>query len=114
MSASGCEYGGWSLTHPGSGRLLPQVTKRKGEKYKLFWREDRADFVRLAAKFDALIVPFAAVGGDDAFDLFMVHPKLSHQISNPNWKCKLASPRRIALLHAVLAPRWRRRHGSIP
>jgi hypothetical protein len=49
-----------------------QVAKRKGEKYKLFWREDRADFVRLAAKFNALIVPFAAVGGDDAFDLFMV------------------------------------------
>ena len=46
--------------------------KRKGEKYQLFWREDRADFVRLAAKFDAIIVPFAAVGGDDAFDLFMV------------------------------------------
>jgi hypothetical protein len=48
------------------------VAKRKGEKYQLFWREDRADFVRLAAKFDAIIVPFAAVGGDDAFDLFMV------------------------------------------
>jgi len=48
------------------------VAKRKGENYQLFWREDRADFVRLAAKFDAIIVPFAAVGGDDAFDVFMV------------------------------------------
>ena len=48
------------------------MAKRKGENYQLFWREDRADFVRLAAKFDAVIVPFAAVGGDDAFDLFLV------------------------------------------
>ena len=52
--------------------LARQVAKRKSENYQLFWREDRADFVRLAAKFDAVIVPFAAVGGDDAFDLFLV------------------------------------------
>ncbi len=48
--------------------------KRRGEEYRLFWREDRADFVRLAAKYDALIVPFAAVGADDAYNLFLVSP----------------------------------------
>lgn len=49
-----------------------QVLKRRGEEYKLFWRDDRPDFVRLAAKYDALIVPFAAVGADDAYNLFLV------------------------------------------
>lgn len=49
------------------------MMKRRGEEYQLFWRDDRADFVRLAAKFDALIVPFAAVGADDAYKLFLVH-----------------------------------------
>lgn len=46
--------------------------KRRGEEYQLFWRDDRPDFVRLAAKYDALIVPFAAVGADDAYNLFLV------------------------------------------
>lgn len=47
-----------------------QVNKRKGEKYKLIWK-DKPDFVRMAAKSNALIIPFAAVGGDDAFDIAM-------------------------------------------
>ena len=51
----------------GGGR---EVVKRKGEQYKLIWKDD-VDFVRLAAKCDAIIVPFAAVGADDAFDIFL-------------------------------------------
>ena len=47
-----------------------QVNKRKGEEYRLFW-SDQPDFVRMAAKLDALIIPFAAVGGDEAFDIAM-------------------------------------------
>ena len=47
-----------------------QVNKRKGEKYQLIWK-DKPDFVRMAAKSKALIIPFAAVGGDDAFDIAM-------------------------------------------
>lgn len=49
-----------------------QVMKRRGEEYQLFWRRDRTDFVRLAAKYNAIIVPFSAVGADDAYNLFMV------------------------------------------
>lgn len=45
-----------------------QVNKRKGEEYQLLWSEE-PDFVRMAAKLDALIVPFASVGGDEAFDI---------------------------------------------
>jgi hypothetical protein len=48
------------------------VLKRRGEEYQLFWRDDRPDFVRLAAKYNALIVPFAAVGADDAYNLLLV------------------------------------------
>ncbi|KAK9823578.1 hypothetical protein WJX72_003968 [[Myrmecia] bisecta] len=53
------------LLFPGGGR---EVNKRKGEAYQLQWR-DSPDFVRLAAKLKAIIVPFAALGADDAFDL---------------------------------------------
>jgi hypothetical protein len=38
------------------------VNKRRGEEYKLLWRES-PEFVRMASKCNALIVPFAAIGG---------------------------------------------------
>jgi 1-acyl-sn-glycerol-3-phosphate acyltransferase len=55
------------LLYPGGGR---EVAKRKGEKYKLLWKDD-TDFVRLAMKCKATIVPFATVGVEDAFDILM-------------------------------------------
>lgn len=36
----------------------------QGEQYKLFW-PDRQEFVRMAARFGATIVPFGAIGEDD-------------------------------------------------
>jgi hypothetical protein len=36
----------------------------QGEEYKLFWPE-RSEFVRVASKFGAKIVPFGVVGEDD-------------------------------------------------
>lgn len=36
----------------------------QGEEYKLFWPE-QSEFVRMAARFGAKIVPFGAVGEDD-------------------------------------------------
>ena len=39
-----------------------EVNKRKGEEYQLIWK-DQPDFVRMAAKLNALVIPFAAVGG---------------------------------------------------
>ncbi|CAL8466723.1 g6259 [Coccomyxa elongata] len=53
------------LLFPGGGR---EVNKLKGQEYQLLWRE-QPDFVRMAAKLNALIIPFGAVGGDDAFHL---------------------------------------------
>eukprot|EP00877_Chromochloris_zofingiensis_P003357 jgi/Chrzof1/13021/Cz07g16210.t1 len=55
------------LLFPGGAR---EVNKRCGEEYQLFWR-DSPDFVRLAAKCDAIIIPFAAVGADDAYDVML-------------------------------------------
>jgi hypothetical protein len=44
------------------------VNKRRGQEYTLLWKET-PDFVRLAAKCGALVVPFAAVGADDAYEV---------------------------------------------
>lgn len=54
--------------HTFSGVGYLQVNKRKGEEYQLFWSEE-PDFVRMAAKLNALIIPFASVGADEAFDI---------------------------------------------
>lgn len=55
------------LLFPGGGR---EVCRRRGEEYTLHWQAN-ADFVRFAAKFDALIVPFSAVGADDAVNILL-------------------------------------------
>ena len=40
----------------------------RDEKYRVFWPE-REEFVRMAARFDAIIVPFAGVGCEDSFEI---------------------------------------------
>ncbi|XP_057437570.1 phytyl ester synthase 2, chloroplastic-like isoform X2 [Lotus japonicus] len=49
------------LLFPGGMR---EALHRKGEEYKLFWPE-QSEFVRMAARFGAKIVPFGTVGEDD-------------------------------------------------
>ncbi len=36
-----------------------------GEDYQLFW-PSKTDFVRVAARFDAVVVPFGGIGADDS------------------------------------------------
>ncbi|XP_008231052.1 PREDICTED: acyltransferase-like protein At3g26840, chloroplastic [Prunus mume] len=55
------------LLYPGGVR---EALHRKGEEYKLFWPE-QSEFVRMAARFGAKIVPFGAVGEDDIADLLL-------------------------------------------
>ena len=50
------------LLFPGGAR---EVCRRRGEEYQLFWKDD-TDFLRPAAKHNAVIVPFSAVGADDS------------------------------------------------
>jgi hypothetical protein len=53
------------LVFPGGAR---EVFKRKGEAYRLIWKE-RIGFVQMAAAHGYPIVPFASVGADEAYDI---------------------------------------------
>lgn len=60
------------LLYPGGAR---EALHYKGEEYKLFWPEQQ-EFVRMAARFGATIVPFGAVGEDDIADLVLDYKDL--------------------------------------
>jgi 1-acyl-sn-glycerol-3-phosphate acyltransferase len=62
------------LVYPGGGR---EVMKHKGEKYKLIWKE-RVGFARLAIQHGVPIVPFAAVGVEDMFEIVADADDLLH------------------------------------
>ncbi len=53
------------LVFPGGGR---EVAKRKGEAYELIWKE-RVGFARMAIEHRYPILPFAAVGAEECFDI---------------------------------------------
>ncbi|XP_030466934.1 phytyl ester synthase 1, chloroplastic-like isoform X1 [Syzygium oleosum] len=55
------------LLYPGGTR---EAFHYKGEEYKLFW-PDQPEFVRMAARFGATIVPFGTVGEDDMTELVL-------------------------------------------
>lgn len=77
------------LLFPGGAR---EVNKKVGQEYQLFWKES-ADFVRLAARCDAIIVPFAAVGADDAYDVVLEADELLQTpILGPLVKVSLGPP----------------------
>jgi len=60
------------LLYPGGAR---EAYKNKGEEYKLFWTEE-PEFVRVAARFGATIVPIAAVGCEDSVEMLLDAPEL--------------------------------------
>ncbi len=55
------------LVFPGGAR---EVCKRKGEEHQLVWGQ-RSGFARMAIQHGATIVPFAAVGVEDALDIVL-------------------------------------------
>nr|XP_017247514.1 PREDICTED: acyltransferase-like protein At1g54570, chloroplastic [Daucus carota subsp. sativus] len=55
------------LLYPGGIR---EAFHRKGEEYKLFWPE-QSEFIRMAARFGAKIIPFGVVGEDDVSQLLL-------------------------------------------
>eukprot|EP00192_Tetraselmis_astigmatica_P008518 CAMPEP_0117663586 /NCGR_PEP_ID=MMETSP0804-20121206/8703_1 /TAXON_ID=1074897 /ORGANISM="Tetraselmis astigmatica, Strain CCMP880" /LENGTH=668 /DNA_ID=CAMNT_0005470637 /DNA_START=306 /DNA_END=2312 /DNA_ORIENTATION=+ len=55
------------LLFPGGAR---EALKKRGEKYQLIWPQ-QAEFVRMAAKFGAVIVPFGAIGSEDSLQYIM-------------------------------------------
>ncbi len=54
------------LLYPGGVR---EAYKKRGEAYQLFWVEGRDEFVRMAAKHGAVVVPFGCVGPEDSLSL---------------------------------------------
>ena len=59
-----------TLLYPGGVREAFKSTKA-GESYQLFWPSNSSDFAPLAARFNATIVPVAAVGAEEAFDMIL-------------------------------------------
>jgi len=80
-AARGAAAGGGACGRPG-GRAegepgararaggVREAYKRKGEKYRVFWPE-RSEFVRMAAKYGATIVPFAGIGCEDSVNMLL-------------------------------------------
>ena len=66
----------WTIPHltltrgccPSTSASLHSFLQRKGEKYKLLWPK-RQEFVRMACRFGATIIPFAAIGADDGVNI---------------------------------------------
>ncbi|KAK4749547.1 hypothetical protein SAY87_026996 [Trapa incisa] len=56
------------LLYPGGAR---EALHYKGEEYKCIW-PDQPEFVRMAARFGATIVPFGAVGKDDTAEISLL------------------------------------------
>lgn len=61
------ERGELILVFPGGGR---EVTKRKGEKYQLIWK-NRLGFAKMAIEHGYPIIPFASVGTEHSMDIVM-------------------------------------------
>jgi hypothetical protein len=69
-------------------RVLCCVLFLKGETYKLFWPE-KAEFVRMAARYGVTIIPFASVGEDELLEvLFLILKSLSPHFFFPPSKLK--------------------------
>jgi 1-acyl-sn-glycerol-3-phosphate acyltransferase len=61
------QSGAHIMVFPGGSR---EVAKRKGEAYQLIWK-DRTGFARMAVEHGYRIIPFAAVGAEDCFDILI-------------------------------------------
>lgn len=71
-----------ALLFPGGVR---EALRRKGEEYQLFW-PDKAEFVRMAARHGATIIPYAAVGVDDGLQILL---DADDQLKLPYWRDRI-------------------------
>ncbi|KAJ4778894.1 Esterase/lipase/thioesterase family protein [Rhynchospora pubera] len=55
------------LLYPGGAR---EALHKKGEEYQLFWPQ-KSEFVRMASRFGATIIPFGVVGEDDLYNILL-------------------------------------------
>ena len=61
------DSGAHIMVFPGGSR---EVAKRKGEAYQLIWK-DRTGFARMAVEHGYRIIPFAAVGAEECYDILI-------------------------------------------
>ncbi len=61
------QSGAHIMVFPGGSR---EVAKRKGEAYQLIWK-DRTGFARMAVEHGYRIIPFAAVGAEECYDILL-------------------------------------------
>jgi 1-acyl-sn-glycerol-3-phosphate acyltransferase len=67
------------LVFPGGAR---EVFKHKGEQYHLIWK-NRTGFAALAIKHGYPIVPFAAVGAEECYDILVDSDEMRHSALGP-------------------------------
>ncbi len=70
------------LVFPGGAR---EANKRRGEKYQLIWKE-RIGFARLAIEHDYPIVPFAAIGAEEMFDVVLDDSSRLHRLASSGFR----------------------------
>ena len=61
------------LLYPGGAN---ELVHNKGEAYMLKW-SSKTDFIRMAAAFNAIVVPFGAIGVDDSFNILLDAKEIS-------------------------------------
>lgn len=88
------------LVFPGGGR---EVFKHKREKYRLIWKE-RVGFVRLALEFGYPIVPLAAVGAEECYDIVVDSDELLRTPFGPLLRQVAPRPDEIPPLVAGIGP----------
>ncbi|CAA7055458.1 unnamed protein product [Microthlaspi erraticum] len=69
-------------------RDVVKLIERTGEEYKLFWPE-HSEFVRIASKFGAKIIPFGTVGEDDLSSLSSTQNLLDRVVLDYNDQMKI-------------------------
>jgi 1-acyl-sn-glycerol-3-phosphate acyltransferase len=88
------------LVFPGGAR---EVFKHKREKYRLIWKE-RVGFVRLAVQFGYPIVPLAAVGAEECYDILVDSDELLQTPIGPLLRQVAPRPEEIPPLVAGIGP----------
>ncbi len=64
------------LLYPGG---VKEAYRKKGQEYQLFWPQ-KSEFVRMAAKYNAIIVPFAGIGVDDGLNILLDSDEILNDI----------------------------------
>jgi 1-acyl-sn-glycerol-3-phosphate acyltransferase len=88
------------LVFPGGAR---EVFKHKGEKYQLLWKQ-RLGFVRLAMSHRYPIVPFAAVGAEDCYDIVVDSDEMRRSPIGPVLERLAPRPDEIPPIVAGIGP----------